>query len=90
MFDLIVAGVKTVTVRLNGGAYAEGLRLTDGRRSVEARRVEQRTVKLGEASDYYTVEGFRSRREFRNYLTRLYPGLGLDDEVMLIRFTLKS
>ncbi len=90
MLDLILTGVKTSTVRPLNGVYGKDLRLTDGRRSVEARLVEQRTVKLVEALGNYREEGFGSSRELLDYLTKLYPALGLEDEVTLIRFTLKS
>jgi len=90
MLDLILTGAKTSTVLPLNGIYARELRLTDGRRSVMAWLVEQRSVKLVEALSNYREEGFRSSQELHDYLTKLYPALGLEDEVTLIRFTLKS
>lgn len=90
MLDLVVKGLKTSTVRpVNGSAYSDDLVLTDGVRKVYAKLLSVRRLRLAEAADHYAKEGFSSSDEFIENIRRIYPGLGLKDEVNLIEFKLQ-
>lgn len=91
MLDLVLEGVKTTTIRpANGSEYGEVLKLSDRRRSVSARLVSVKKIKLSEAVKHYRSEGFDSPEEMVKYLRRIYRDLEPDSEINLIEFRLEE
>lgn len=89
--DLVLAGVKTTTVRIRDGVeYADDLVLTDGKRRVDAKLVKVERLMLREAVAHFASEGFRSPQEFLQTLKKIYPFVRFDDMVTVIHFRLNT